>query len=149
MSTDLLMPALDPNLPAELSPAIITGILRQELGFKGVVITDALYMAGIREKWDMGQAAVLALKAGCDMLLGASSVGAIQAMVKAIKSALKSHALTKSRIDDSVRRILMLKINMGLIKRPTYGPSTAASAPLTPDGSSQPAMTSEADTPKP
>jgi beta-N-acetylhexosaminidase len=149
MSTDLLMPALDPNLPAELSPAIITGILRQELGFKGVVITDALYMAGIREKWDMGQAAVLALKAGCDMLLGASSVGAIQAIVKAIKSALKSHALTKSRIDDSVRRILMLKINMGLIKLPTYGPSTATSAPLTPNGPLQPAMTSEADTRRP
>ena len=82
MSTDLLMPSLDPTLPAELSPATITGVLRQELGFKGVVITDALYMAGIRKKWSMGQAAVLAIKAGDDMLLGASSVGAIQAIIK-------------------------------------------------------------------
>ena len=147
MSTDLLMPAIDPDLPAELSPATITGILRQELGFKGVVITDALYMEGIREKWDYGQAAVLAIKAGDDMLLGASSAGAMQAMAKAIKAALKSKSLTKSRIDDSVRRILMLKINMGLIKLPSY--SSAASAPIAPIGSTVPAVESVADTQKP
>jgi beta-N-acetylhexosaminidase len=147
MSTDLLMPAIDPNLPAEISPATITGILRQELGFKGVVITDALYMAGIREKWSMGQAAVLALKAGDDMLLGASSVGAIQAIVKSIKAALKSHSLTKSRIDDSVRRILMLKIKMGLIKLPTW--TAATIVPVAPLSSTLPAIESEADRRKP
>jgi len=145
MSTDLLMPAIDSKLPAELSPATITGVLRQELGFKGVVITDALYMDGIRAKWDFGQAAVLAIKAGDDMLLGASSVGAMQAMAKAIKAALKSKSLTKSRIDDSVRRILTLKIKMGLIKLPSYG-SAATIDPVDPSSYTPPIVDSVADT---
>ena len=145
MSTDLLMPALDPTLPAELSPATITGVLRQELGFKGVVITDALYMAGISKKWSMGQAAVLAIKAGDDMLLGASSVGSIKSIISSLKSALNSHTLTKSRIDDSVRRILTLKIKMGLVKLPSYG-SAATSLPVEPDSYTLPIVSTVADT---
>src|SRR6266513_4508871 len=68
MSTDVLMPAIDPTLPAELSHKFMTDILRKEFGYDGVVLTDALYMKGV--KWDMNQAAVLALNAGNDMLLG-------------------------------------------------------------------------------
>jgi beta-N-acetylhexosaminidase len=147
MPTDLLMPAIDPKLPAELSPTIMTGILRRELGFNGVVITDALYMAGIREKWDMGQAAVMAIQAGDDMLLGASSVGAMQAIAKALKNAVKSHRLTKSRLDESVRRILMLKIRMGLIKQPKWAASTMV--PAAPAGSTLTLVESEADTSRP
>ena len=70
MATDLLMPALDPTLPAELSPKIITGVLRDELGYDGVVVTDALYMQGVLERFSMAQAAALAIEAGDDLLVG-------------------------------------------------------------------------------
>lgn len=118
MSTDLLMPALDPVLPAELSPNIITGILRSELGYDGVVMTDALYMQGITKTWNMPQAGVMAIQAGCDMLLGPWNVQQMRDMINALKGALKRGTLTKARIDQSVRRILLLKMRMGLIRLP-------------------------------
>lgn len=119
MTTDLLMPALDPTMPAELSPNIITGILRSELGFDGVVMTDALYMQGISKKWDMPTAGVLAVQAGCDMLLGPWTAGQMGAMMTALRNAIHSGRISKARIDQSVRRILMLKMRMGLIPLPT------------------------------
>ena len=129
MSTDLLMPAFDPVLPAELSPAIITGLLRGELGFAGVVMTDALYMAGIANKWSMPQAGVMAIEAGCDMLLGPWNVSQMRAMFVAIQNALKSGAISKARLDQSVRRILTLKMRMGLIPLPAGGQSLLSSVP--------------------
>jgi beta-N-acetylhexosaminidase len=118
MTTDLLMPALDPTLPAEISPAIVTGILRQELGYNGVVVTDALYMAGIAEKWSEPQAGVLAIEAGDDMLVGAFSPYVVGLMISALKAAISSGQITKARIDESVRRILTLKMRMGLLPIP-------------------------------
>jgi beta-N-acetylhexosaminidase len=118
MTTDLLMPALDPHLPAELSPAIINGVLRGELGFDGVVITDALYMQGIADRYSMPEAGVLAILAGCDMLEGPMSPSQVIAMEDALRAALTSGRLSKERIDQSVRRILILKMRMGLIPIP-------------------------------
>jgi beta-N-acetylhexosaminidase len=118
MSTDLLMPALDPTLPAELSPTIIDGVLRGELGFDGVVMTDALYMDGIGARYSMPEAGVLAILAGCDMLEGPWTPDQMGAMAQALKDALTSGRLTKARIDQSVRRILILKMRMGLIPVP-------------------------------
>lgn len=118
MTTDLLMPAIDPVLPAELSPAMITGILRGELGFNGVVMTDALYMQGISKTWNMPQAGVMAIQAGCDMLLGPWSPGQMRDMIRALKNALKNGSLTRARIDQSVARILTLKMRMGMIAMP-------------------------------
>ncbi|SRR5579875_512445 len=120
MTTDLLMPAIDPVLPAELSPATITGVLRDELGYDGVVITDALYMKGIFKKFDLATAGVMALQAGCDLLLGGAGSYSIGQMIQAIKNALADGALTKARIDQSVRRILLLKMYMGLIPVPGH-----------------------------
>ena len=118
MTTDLLMPALDPTLPAEISPTIVTGILRQELGYDGVVVTDALYMAGIADKWTEPQAGVLAIEAGDDMLVGAFSPYMVGLTTSALKSAISSGQITKARIDESVRRILTLKMRMGLLPIP-------------------------------
>ncbi len=110
MTTDLLMPAIDPNLPAEISPTIITGLLRDQLHYNGVIITDALYMRGVLEKTqDMYQAGVLALKAGCDMLLGPSTSYTAMMMVNAIKDAIHSGVLTMANINESVYRVLTLK----------------------------------------
>jgi beta-N-acetylhexosaminidase len=133
MTTDLLMPAIDPNLPAELSPTIIDGILRGELGFDGVVITDALYMDGIAARYSMPEAGVLSILAGCDMLEGPMSPSQVMAMEDALRAAIQSGRLTKDRIDQSVRRILILKMRMGLIPIPLN-----QMVPISPIGSLKP-----------
>ena len=110
MSTDLLMPAIDPVMPAELSPTFITDILRHQLGYDGVVTTDALYMDGISKKWSVPEAAVLALKAGNDMILGPIGSYQMQATIDAIKAALQDGTLTRARVDEAATRIITLKM---------------------------------------
>ena len=111
MPTDVLMPAIDPVMPAELSHTFMTDILRKQLGFDGVALTDALYMQGISAKWSMPEAAVLALNAGNDMLLGPNGAGEMIAMLNGIKQALKDGTLSKARIDEAVTRIIALKMS--------------------------------------
>jgi beta-N-acetylhexosaminidase len=137
MSTDLLMPALDPVLPAELSPATITSVLRQELGYDGVVVTDALYMQGIAKLYSMPEAGVLAIQAGCDFLMGPADPYNMGLMIDALKSALASGQLTIGRIDQSVRRILALKLHFGLLPRPQSS-VTEGSGPTGARGASAP-----------
>src|SRR6266566_6468953 len=116
MSTDVLMPAIDPHLPAELSPKAITGVLRNQLGYDGVVITDGLYMGGISSKWSLAQASVLAIIAGNDMIEGPYTPDLVASVVTALKQALQQGTLTMNRVDQSVERILLLKIHFGIIK---------------------------------
>lgn len=112
MTTDLLMPVIDQNLPAEISPAIITGLLRNQLHYNGVVMTDALYMKGISNEYDQYQAGVKAIAAGCDLLLGPANSSTARTMVQTIADAVHNGTLTEARIDQSVHRILMLKATM-------------------------------------
>jgi beta-N-acetylhexosaminidase len=121
MTTDLLMPALDPTTPAELSKPIVTGILRNEIGYDGVVVTDALYMQGITQSYSMAQAGVLAIEAGNDMLEGPSTPAEMQDMENALRQAVASGQITRARIDESVRRILLLKMRYGLLKGASTG----------------------------
>lgn len=118
MSTDVLMPAVDATYPAELSPLWINGILRHEMHYDGVVITDALWMKGIADTWDLGTAAVLALLAGCDILMAAYNSSASQSVLDALKAAIASGRITRARITESVLRILMLKIKYRLLPIP-------------------------------
>ena len=115
MPTDLLMPAIDPVMPAELSPIFMTDILRKQLGYDGVVLTDALYMQGISQKWSMPEAGVLALKAGDDMLLGPTGTAQTIALIDAIKAALQNGTLSKARIDEAATRIIALKMQYHLM----------------------------------
>ena len=85
-------------------------VLRQQLGYDGVVVTDSLFMAGIYPQWSFPQAVVLAIKAGDDMILGASGVREMTDNFAALKQALRNGTLTKQRIDESVTRILALKM---------------------------------------
>ena len=112
MTAHLAVPALDdPGLPATLSPKILTGILRDELGFGGLIVTDALEMGGIAQGFSVGDAAVRAIEAGADVLLmPADPVAAINAVVAAVVSG----RLTRDRIDRSVTRILNAKARVGL-----------------------------------
>ncbi|HAG97290.1 MAG TPA: glycoside hydrolase family 3, partial [Ktedonobacter sp.] len=116
MSTDVLMSAIDPTLPAELSPSAINGVLRTQLGYNGVVITDGLYMRGISEKWSLSQAAVLSIIAGNDMIEGPYTPDLVASVVTALKQALQQGTLTMARVNQAVERILLLKIHFGMIK---------------------------------
>src|SRR5215469_2583646 len=119
MSTDVLMPAIDPDLPAELSPKTINGILRSQLGYNGVVITDGLYMQGISARWTLSQAAVLSIMAGDDLVEGPYSPGQVAAVVAALKQAIQQGKLTIDHIDQSVERILLMKVQYGIMKEST------------------------------
>jgi beta-N-acetylhexosaminidase len=114
MTTDLLMPALDPTMPAELSHTIVTNILRHQLGYDGVVLTDALYMLGIAKKWSLPQAVVLAIEAGNDMILGIRDSSILSSSIAALKQAIANGSLSMERIDESVTRIIALKIQYNL-----------------------------------
>ncbi|MGA2712340.1 MAG: glycoside hydrolase family 3 N-terminal domain-containing protein [Bryobacteraceae bacterium] len=112
MTAHIAVPALDdPGIPATLSPKILTGILRDELGFKGIVVTDALEMGGIAQGFSVGQASVLALEAGADVLLMPPDG---EAAINAVEAAVKSGQITRKRIEESVMRILTAKAHLGL-----------------------------------
>ena len=115
MPTDVLMPAIDPVYPAELSHIFMTDILRKEFGYDGVVLTDALYMKGITDKWDMPTAAVMALNAGNDMILGPTGTDQMIATLNALKAALQHGTLSKARIDEAATRIIALKMEHHLM----------------------------------
>src|SRR5216683_1717512 len=95
MTTDVLMPAIDPNMPAELSSPFVTGILRHEFGYNGVVITDALYMLGISKKWSLPEAVVLSIEAGNDMILGVRDSFDLSSSVAALKQAIADGTISK------------------------------------------------------
>lgn len=105
--------AVDNGNPASLSETIVTELLRGELGFDGVVITDALRMDAITGLYGSGEACVRALEAGCDMLLLPYN---FSNGYNGVMDALESGRLTEARIDESVRRILTLKAEWGLIE---------------------------------
>lgn len=106
MTGHITLTAIDPEHPATLSGAVITGLLRERLGYEGVVITDALEMRAITDHYG-SDAAVLAIEAGCDLLLApADPEAAVQAILQQV---------SEERINESVLRILRLKLNVGLI----------------------------------
>ena len=97
------------NTPATLSRQLVTDLLREDMGFDGLVITDALNMGAITEQYSSGEAAVAALNAGVDMLLMPAD---FQAAYDGVMTALENGELTEERIDESVRRILEIKLGM-------------------------------------
>jgi beta-N-acetylhexosaminidase len=112
MTAHIAVPALaPPDLPATLSPAILTDLLRKDLGFKGLVITDALEMAGIAKGFSSGEASVRALEAGADTLLMPADP---DAAIRAVVAAVQSRRLTRQRIQESVVKILAAKEKLGL-----------------------------------
>ena len=115
MVAHVTVPALepDPNRVATTSPAIVTGLLKQQLGFKGLVITDALDMGGLTRLYqnDIGRAAVEAFKAGNDMLLIPAD---LDASYNAVLKAVKSGEIPEARLDQSVLKILEAKASVGL-----------------------------------
>ncbi|MFF4258555.1 glycoside hydrolase family 3 protein [Streptomyces sp. NPDC001663] len=119
MTAHIQFPALDDSGdPATLSHPILTGILRGELGYDGVVVTDSLGMEGVRTKYGDDRVPVLALKAGVDQLLNPPDLAvAWNAVLKAVQGG----ELTESRLDESILRILRLKSRLRLFDDPYVG----------------------------
>jgi beta-N-acetylhexosaminidase len=116
MTAHIMVPALDPSGdPATLSRPILTGILREELGYDGLVVTDSLGMEGVRTKYGDDRVPVLALKAGVDQLLNPPS---IDVAWHAVLNAVRGGELTEARLDESVLRVLRLKTKLGLLENP-------------------------------
>ncbi|MFJ2216880.1 glycoside hydrolase family 3 protein [Streptomyces sp. NPDC101062] len=116
MTAHIVVPALDPSGdPATLSHPIVTGVLREQLGYRGVVVTDALGMEGVRQKYGDARVPVLALKAGVDQLLNPPD---LKLAWNAVLTAVKDGELTVRRIEESVLRILELKERLGLFRDP-------------------------------
>ncbi|MFD4195349.1 glycoside hydrolase family 3 protein [Amycolatopsis thermoflava] len=120
MSAHITVPSLDPSgEPATLSKPIMTGILRDELRYDGVVATDSLQMAGVRELHADAEIPVLALEAGVDQMLMPPDLGLA---INSVLDAVKSGRLTEERIDQSVLRILKLKDKRGIVASPLVNP---------------------------
>jgi len=116
MTAHLSLPALDPtpDLPATLSPRIITSLLREELGFEGLIVSDAMTMDGVTKLYYPEEAAVKAIQAGVDMILKSP---ATEEVLDALIQSVKTGVIPEQRIDDSVRRVLEAKARLGLHKK--------------------------------
>jgi beta-N-acetylhexosaminidase len=114
MTAHMAVPVLDPQnrlRPATLSPPILTGLLRQDLGFRGLVVTDALHMDGVKGQGRPGAVAVAAVQAGADVLLIPPDAAQV---IDAVVAAVRTGRLTEERIDESARRVLAAKAAAGL-----------------------------------
>lgn len=128
MTGHLWMSAIDPTpMPASLSPSIVTGLLRDTQHYNGIIITDALDMDAIDTRYSSEEAAVTAVLAGNDMILIGAHVGeqtqarAMQAVVDAVNNGI----ISETQIDESVRRILSAKVEMGILTWTPLDPATA------------------------
>jgi beta-N-acetylhexosaminidase len=115
MVAHIALPAIDPSpgTPATLSQPIVSGLLRHDLGFNGLVYTDSMEMQGVAQKFSAGDAAVRAVQAGNDFVLHSPDERAAAA---ALKKAVASGAIAAARIDESVTRILQAKARLGLYR---------------------------------
>ncbi len=112
MTAHLAVPALESDsLPATVSRNIMTGLLRETLGFKGLTTTDAMDMQGLAAQFSPGEAAVRAIEAEVDVLLVPPDP---RAAVRAIVAAVQSRRITAARLDESVRKVLAAKVRLGL-----------------------------------
>ncbi|MDT0124989.1 beta-N-acetylhexosaminidase [Paenibacillus sp. RRE4] len=116
MSAHIYFPALEPErLPVTLSHSVLTGLLRKELGYEGMILTDCMEMKAIATHYGTVDAAVMAVEAGADMVLISHTaqlqVGAFEALMNAVKSG----RISERRIDESVKRLLTYKMKRGLM----------------------------------
>jgi beta-N-acetylhexosaminidase len=126
MTAHVRVPSLDPSgRPATLSKPILSGILRDTLGYEGVIMTDSLTMAAVRAKWADDRVPVLALKAGADLLADPPH---LPSAFRGVMAALESGEITEARLDRSVARILRLKERLGLLDEPMVDVDAVAEA---------------------
>jgi beta-N-acetylhexosaminidase len=112
MTAHMAVPALEPeNEPATVSAKILTGLLREQLGFHGIIVTDAMDMQGLASLYNTGESSVRALEAGSDVLLMPRKA---EDAINGVLAAVESGRLTRQRVDDSVIKVLSAKVKLGL-----------------------------------
>ncbi|MGG7178258.1 glycoside hydrolase family 3 protein [Clostridium paraputrificum] len=109
MTAHIMLPKIDEEYPATMSKNILTGLLREDMGYKGVVITDDLEMEAIAKNWDLGEAAIKSVEAGSDILLVCHTLENQQKVYNSVLQAVIDGKIDEKRIDESVERILSLK----------------------------------------
>lgn len=115
MTAHLSIPAIEPEeIPATVSSKVLTGVLREEMKFKNIIVTDAMDMQGLAKMFNPGEAAVRALDAGADVLLMPLNP---EAVIRAVVSAIEGGRLKQARIDESVMRVLEAKVHVGITKK--------------------------------
>jgi beta-N-acetylhexosaminidase len=131
MTAHMTVPALEPKeIPATVSARILTGLLREELGFRGLVVTDAMDMLGLAKQFSMGEASVRAIEAGADVLLMPPDP---EVAIRAVLAAVEKGRLTRKRIDQSALRVLEAKVRVGLNKKKTVDLEAVSDALDTPE----------------
>lgn len=130
MTAHVTFPAIEPEpfLPATMSRNVLCGLLRQELGFKGIIITDDLFMGAVSKRYGLGEAAIRAIVAGADIVLMCHDPDEQAIAVKAIWEAARSGRIPKERIESSARRVLGVKALFGILTPPVPAAATAATA---------------------
>jgi beta-N-acetylhexosaminidase len=119
MTAHVAIPGLTgDDVPATLSPQVLRGLLRQELGFDGLVLTDEMEMEAIAQRYGVGRAAVLAVKAGADMVLVPWREEMKTEVYEELLAAAQSGELPAARLEQAVRRILTAKVRRGLFETP-------------------------------
>jgi len=127
MTTHIMFPAIDPERPSTLSRKIITGLLREELEFEGVVVTDCMEMKAIADNFGTPEAAVMAIEAGVDLVLVCHTLSVQREAREAIIKAVRDGRISESRLDHSVARIRALKERYSLGSRRRVDPAALAS----------------------
>lgn len=117
MTGHSVYPAYDADFPTTLSEKILTGLLREELGFDGVIVSDAIGMAAILKKWPLPRACALAIKAGCDTILLKADDESRSQCFFGIKMAVESGEISEERLNSAVRRLLNMKYDQGLFEK--------------------------------
>jgi beta-N-acetylhexosaminidase len=125
MVAHILLPKIDAKNPASFSKAIITGILRNELGFQGLVISDDMTMGAIAKNYELGEAAVKAVQAGVDVVLVGHKYEKEVRVILALRQAVKDKRISMEQLDTSVTHILMLKSKYGISDQLTAEPNVA------------------------
>ncbi len=125
MTAHVFFPAVEPEplLPATLSEKVLTGLLREKLGFEGIVITDDLYMGAISKAFGVGEAAIRAIIAGADIALMCHHPEQQEQAIGEILAAVRSGRISEARLNSAVRRVLTSKVRFGLLEPRTTGAS--------------------------
>ena len=124
MTTHIIFSQLDAEHPATLSRAVLTGLLRERMGFQGIIISDAMAMHAIADNYDFDTAVALAVEAGCDAIIPNESMRTFEAL----KKGFTDGKISDARVDESVKRMLAAKEELGLpgsIADPDQAESTA------------------------
>ncbi len=114
MLSHIIVEAYDPDNPASRSPAIIR-LLREDLGFEGLIVTDSLTMMAAQTDIGPEGACVASLKAGCDMLVAMPTAGKVMSMRNAVVAAVENGELSEERLDEAVLRVIEMKLKHGLV----------------------------------